>query len=67
MILVYDSNKQEFNTDGLGTVVPNSCVASEEINGAFELELVHPIDSFGKWKRLQKYNNFAMGYCFRTH
>ena len=56
MVLVYDSKAQIFNTDGLGTVAPSSCVISEEINGAFELELTHPIDSFGKWKRLQKNN-----------
>jgi len=56
MILVYDSKAQEFNHDGLGAITPGSCVVSEEINGAFELELVHPIDTFGKWKRLQKSN-----------
>ena len=56
MILVYDSKAQGFSNDGLGTVTPSSCVVSEEINGAFELELTHPIDSFGKWKRLQKNN-----------
>ncbi|OCN02984.1 hypothetical protein A7X67_06135 [Clostridium sp. W14A] len=56
MVLVYDSKAQEFSNDGLGTVTPSSCVVSEEINGAFELELTHPIDSFGKWKRLQKNN-----------
>ncbi len=56
MVLVYDSKVQEFNNDGLGAIIPNSCVVSEEINGAFELELVHPIDNFGRWKRLQKSN-----------
>jgi phage minor structural protein len=56
MMLVYDSKTTQFNNDGLGAVVPSSCVVSEEINGAFELELTHPIDSFGKWKRLQKSN-----------
>ncbi|MCY1714046.1 phage tail spike protein [Caproiciproducens galactitolivorans] len=56
MILVYDSNAREFDNNGLGTVAPISCVVSEEINGAFELELTHPVDSFGKWKRLQKNN-----------
>ena len=56
MVLVYDSKAQIFNTDGLGAVTPSSCVVSEKINGAFELELAHPIDSFGKWKRLQKNN-----------
>ncbi|QNO17875.1 phage tail spike protein [Caproicibacterium amylolyticum] len=56
MVPVYDSKVQEFNNDGLGTITPSSCAVSEEINGAFELELTHPIDVFGKWKRLQKSN-----------
>lgn len=56
MVLVYDSKTQEFTNDGLGAITPSSCVVSEEINGAFELELTHPIDVFGKWKRLQKSN-----------
>ncbi len=56
MVLVYDSKITQFDNDGLGAVAPSSCVVSEEINGAFELELTHPIDSFGKWKRLQKNN-----------
>jgi phage minor structural protein len=56
MMLIYDSNAREFGGNGLGVVAPSSCVVSEEINGAFELELTHPVDSFGKWKRLQKNN-----------
>ena len=56
MVLVYDSKTQEFSNDGLGAITPSSCVVSEEINGAFEMELTHPIDSFGKWKRLHKNN-----------
>ncbi|QNK41474.1 phage tail spike protein [Caproicibacter fermentans] len=56
MVLVYDSKTQEFMNDGMGTVSPILCTVSEEINGAFELELTHPVDSFGKWKRLQKNN-----------
>lgn len=56
MVFVYDSKTQEFSNDGLGAITPSSCFVSEEINGAFELELVHPVDTFGKWKRLQKNN-----------
>lgn len=56
MVFVYDSKAQEFTNDGLGVITPSSCVVSEEINGTFELELVHPVDTFGKWKRLQKNN-----------
>lgn len=55
-VLVYDSTVQQFDNDGLGTMNPSSCFVTEEINGAFELELIHQIDGFGKWKRLQKNN-----------
>ena len=56
MVLVYNSKAQEFDNDGLGAIAPSSCVVTEEINGAFELELVHPVEAFGKWRRLQKNN-----------
>ena len=56
MILVYDSKATQFENDGLGAITPSSCVVSEEINGAFELELIHKTDGYGKWKRLQKNN-----------
>lgn len=55
-VLVYDSKTQTFDNDGLGAIAPSSCVVTEEINGAFELKLSHPIDAFGKWMRLQKNN-----------
>lgn len=55
-VLVYSPKAQQFDNDGLGAITPSSCVVSEEINGTFELELVHQIDAFGKWKRLQKNN-----------
>lgn len=56
MVLVYDSTAQEFTNDGLGAITPSTCFVSEEINGQFELELIHPVDAFGKWKHLQKNN-----------
>lgn len=56
MVLVYDFKTIEFDNDGLGAIAPSSCAVTEEINGAFELELTHPIDAFDKWKRLQKNN-----------
>ncbi len=55
-VLVYDSKAQQFDNDGLGAITPSSCVVTEEINGAFELEMIHQTDAFGKWKRLQKNN-----------
>lgn len=35
-------------------MVPNSCIVTEELNGAYELELKHPYDEGGKWQRLER-------------
>ena len=35
-------------------MVPSHCVVEEELNGAYELELKHPYDDGGKWKRIER-------------
>lgn len=52
MICVYENNCKDFATHGLGAVSPLSCQTTEQLNGEWELTLVHPIDQEGKWKRL---------------
>lgn len=39
---------------GLGALLPASCVVTEELNGAFELEMEHPYDEGGKWRRIER-------------
>lgn len=53
MITIHEKTTQNFSTLGLGTLVPISCEVEEELNGAFELELEHPYDEWGKWKRIE--------------
>ena len=52
-MVIFEQNEQNFNTIGLGTLVPSEAVVSEELNGDFELEIVHPYDATGKWKRIE--------------
>ena len=52
MITIHEKTAQTFDTIGLGALVPSHCVVEEELNGAYELELKHPYDEGGKWKRI---------------
>ena len=52
MICVYSADCADFSTNGNGTLSPLSAVVTETLNGEYELELAHPIDEAGKWRRL---------------
>ena len=54
MITIHEKTAKTFDTIGLGTLVPGSCIVTEELNGAYELELKHPYDDGGKWKRIER-------------
>ena len=54
MITIHEKTAKTFDTFGLGALVPGSCIVTEELNGAYELELKHPYDEGGKWKRIER-------------
>lgn len=54
MVTIHEKTTQNFNTLGLGALLPSSCVVTEELNGSYELELTHPRDEEGKWKRIEE-------------
>ena len=54
MITIHEKTAKTFDTMGLGTLVPGSCIVTEELNGVYELELKHPYDEGGKWKRIER-------------
>ena len=54
MITIHEKTAKTFDTIGLGTLVPRSCIVEEELNGAYELEMKHPYDEGGKWKRIER-------------
>ena len=67
IISVYNKNTESFVDNGI--VLPDtiSCTIEEVLNGKYELELEHPIDSKGKWKYLAQEENIikAGGQLFR--
>lgn len=52
MICIYEQNATDFSTNGLGALYPTSCKVSATLNGEYELELEHPYDEYGKWRRI---------------
>lgn len=54
MIPIYEANATDFGGNGLGTLVPESCLVNETLNGEYEVTLVHPIDETGKFRRIQE-------------
>lgn len=54
MVTIHEKTAKSFNTLGLGALLPGSCVVREEVNGSYELEMNHPRDEEGKWKRIEE-------------
>ena len=52
-MLIFEQNARQFQTIGLGALVPSEAVVSEELNGDFTLTFQHPYDTGGKWKRIE--------------
>ncbi len=52
MICIYPADCTDFSTNGNGTLSPLTAIVTETLNGEYELELAHPIDEAGKWRRL---------------
>lgn len=52
-MVIFEPNEQAFDTLGLGALCPMEAEVYEGLNGDFTLDLTHPYDSAGKWKRLE--------------
>lgn len=52
-MIIFEQDEQNFDTIGLGMLVPNSGEVYEEFNGDFTLTFQHPYDASGKWKRIE--------------
>lgn len=67
-ICIYDMKETNFNHWGLRILTPTACSITEELNGQYELELDHPIDSEGAWKAIIDLNIIkACGQLFRIY
>lgn len=51
-VCIYPSDCADFSTNGLGVLIPEECTVKEIARGQYEVELVHPIDSEGRWRLL---------------
>lgn len=52
MVELYAPNNSTYTKHGDVILAPVSCEISAELNGAWGLALVHPIDSDGRWKSI---------------
>lgn len=57
-ICIFDmkTEQNEFDTNGICILEPTQCRVTEELNGGWNLTLVHPKDSFGKWRYIMEMN-----------
>lgn len=53
IITIYEKQEKQFNSLGLGVLSPIKCTITEEINGMYELELIHPFDINKYYERIQ--------------
>ena len=69
MICLYDSNETTFTSNGLVVLSDAiSCTITEELNGAYFLEMEYPLDERGKWQYLLENNIIkADGQLFRIY
>ncbi len=66
-ITVYDMQTPQtgFDNHGLAILCPTSCKINEELNGEYNLTMVHPRDPEGKWQYLLEWNIIkALGQLF---
>ena len=54
MIQIYKKKNTDFSKNGDSPIFPSSAVVNAELNGAWTLELEHPIDDRGIWKLIEE-------------
>lgn len=52
MIQIYSPDNTDFEKNGDMVLMPSSCVISAELNGTWEAQMDHPIDSEERWKEI---------------
>lgn len=54
MIQIYSPDNTDFEKNGDMVLMPSSCVISAELNGAWTINLKHPLDEEGRWKHIEE-------------
>ena len=57
-ISVFDieTEREQFNTNGLAILCPTECIVHEVENGEYSVRMRHPMDDDGKWKLILERN-----------
>ena len=54
MIQIYSPSNTDFEKNGDMVLMPSSCTINAELNGAWTIELEHPLDGEGRWKWIEE-------------
>lgn len=54
MIQIYGRDNTNYDNNGDSVLIPTSCGLGAEINGTWELNMSHPLDSEGRWKYIEE-------------
>ena len=54
MIQIYGPNNTDFDKNGDMVLMPTICTISAELNGAWTIELEHPLDEDERWKWIEE-------------
>lgn len=54
MIQIYSPDNTDFEKNGDMVLMPSYCVISAELNGAWTINLKHPLDEEGRWKHIEE-------------
>ena len=53
MIQIYKPSNTKYNQNGDMTLLPTKAQVHTVLNGAWQVEIEHPIDKEGRWKYIQ--------------
>lgn len=54
MIQIYSPDNTDFEKNGDMVLMPSYCAINAELNGAWTVELEHPLDGEGRWKWIEE-------------
>jgi phage-related protein len=54
MITAYEPWETSFTHNGIIPLLPTAATVTEELNGIYELSLIHPADPAGRWSKLNE-------------
>ena len=65
MIQIYSPDNTDFEKNGDMVLMPSYCAINAELNGAWTVELEHPLDGEGRWKWIEETAVIKWRHSFR--